>query len=95
MKLLERLEERGDAATVVAAVVRAPEQEVAGTDGSAGAASGAADVVDAVDAVDAVDERWGAGMLAEVAAARGAGIDVVASLRAAVTRLEAEARVGE
>ncbi|RUQ07679.1 MazG family protein [Curtobacterium sp. HSID17257] len=95
VKLLERLEERGDAATVVTAVVRAPEQEAAGPDGSAGAASRAADVVDRVDAVDAVDERWGAGMLAEVAAAREAGIDVVASLRVAVTRLEAEARVGE
>ncbi|QCR42764.1 nucleoside triphosphate pyrophosphohydrolase [Curtobacterium sp. SGAir0471] len=87
VKLLERLEERGDAATVVAAVVRAQEQAGAGAsaDGSAGASASG----------DVVDERWGAGMLAEVAAAREAGIDVVASLRAAVTRLEAEARVGE
>ncbi|WIE76345.1 MazG family protein [Curtobacterium sp. MCSS17_007] len=89
VKLLERLEERGDAATVVAAVVRAPEQAVVDADVSADVgASGAA-------GADAVDERWGAGMLAEVAAAREAGVDVVASLRAAVTRLEAEARVGE
>jgi MazG family protein len=84
-KLLERLEERGDVAAVVAAVVRAPEQAVEGTGASAGASG----------STDAVDERWGAGVLAEVAAARQAGIDVVASLRAAVTRLEAEARVGD
>ncbi|MDM7887203.1 MazG family protein [Curtobacterium sp. RHCJP20] len=88
VKLLERLEERGDAAAVVAAVVRAPEQASTGADGADGAAS-------ASGSGDVVDDRWGAGMLAEVAAAREAGIDVVASLRAAVTRLEAEARVGE
>lgn len=91
VKLLERLEERGDAAAVIAAVVRAPEQASAGADGADGA-DGAAS---ASGSGDVVDERWGAGMLAEVAAAREAGIDLVASLRAAVTRLEAEARVGE
>ncbi len=91
VKLLERLEGRGDAAAVIAAVVRAPEQASAGADGADGA-DGAAS---ASGSGDVVDERWGAGMLAEVAAAREAGIDVVASLRAAVTRLEAEARVGE
>jgi len=77
VKLLERLEERGDAATVVAAVTSA----AAPAEGSR--------------SEGAVDDRWGAGMLAEVAAAREAGIDVVASLRDAVSRLEAGARVGE
>ncbi len=89
VKLLERLEERGDAATVVAAAVRASGREIGKTGGSA-------DVGTVRSAgANAVDERWGARMLAEVAAAREAGVDVVASLRAAVTRLEAEARVGE
>ncbi|PZF56758.1 nucleoside triphosphate pyrophosphohydrolase [Curtobacterium sp. MCSS17_008] len=76
VKLLERLEERGDAATVVAATSAAAAADGSGSEG-------------------AVDERWGAGMLTEVAAAREVGIDVAASLRAAVSRLEAEARVGE
>lgn len=80
VKLLERLEERGDAATVVAAVTSSGTSDAAPADGSG--------------SEGAVDERWGARMLAEVAAAREAGIDVVASLRAAVSRLEAEARVG-
>ena len=35
VKLLERLEERGDAATVVAAAVRASGREIGKTDGSA------------------------------------------------------------
>jgi len=76
VKLLERLEERGDADAVVTAA----------TSSAASVGGGSSDVV---------DERWGTGMLAEVAAAREAGIDVVASLRVAVSRLEAEARAGE
>jgi MazG family protein len=71
VKLLERLEERGDAATVLAAV--------AGSAGRQGA----------------VDAAWGARLLAEVASAHAAGIDPVASLRSAVTRLEDEARAAE
>jgi MazG family protein len=67
VKLLERLEERGDADTVVAAVV--------GSDGA--------------------DAEWGTGMLAAIASARGAGIDPVESLRAAVRRLESEGRAAD
>jgi nucleoside triphosphate diphosphatase len=84
-KLLERLEERGDADDVVAAVV-AGTGTVIGTPSSATgrAATGGA-----------LDEAWGAAVLASVASARAEGIDPVASLRAAVVRLEAAARVGE
>ncbi len=131
VKLLERLEERGDAATVLAAVVgldgrrgasgRAGAAGAAGGAQGAGAAGGAevagvagtteglgssdgADVVDVDGAAgvadgaagsEGVDPTWGAGLLAEVAAAREAGIDPIASLRAAVIRLEREARAGE
>lgn len=72
VKLLERLEERGDADAVVASVV-------SGTPAASGA----------------VDPAWGATVLASVAAARTAGIDPVASLRAAVAELEAAGRRGE
>lgn len=72
VKLLERLDERGDAGAVV---------ERVGAGGSA--------------ARPGVDERWGTEMLARVAAARAAGVDPVAGLRAAVARLEAVGREGE
>lgn len=78
VKLLERLEERGDADTVVAAVVGA-----AGADaGSAGAGVGSA----------GVDDAWGVSMLGQLAAARRDGIDPIESLRAAVRALETEGR---
>lgn len=72
VKLLERLEERGDADSAVASVV-----------------SGAS------TPVGAVDPSWGAAALASVAAARQAGIDPIASLRAAVAALEAAGRAGD
>jgi len=94
VKLLERLEERGDADAVVAAVVTG-----ASSASGAAASAGAADVVDgAADGSatpGAVDRSWGAALLASVAGARSAGIDPVASLRAAVADLEAAGRVGE
>ncbi|RDI02207.1 XTP/dITP diphosphohydrolase [Curtobacterium sp. AG1037] len=72
VKLLERLDERGDAGAVV---------ERVGAGGSA--------------AHPGADERWGIEMLAQVAAARAAGVDPVAGLRAAVARLEEVGREGE
>jgi len=78
VKLLERLEERGDEDAVLASV--APQ----GPEARRPSAT--------VDRPDGVDAEWGAALLADVAAARGAGVDPVASLRAAVSRLEAEAR---
>lgn len=93
VKLLERLEERGDVGAVVASVVGAVpvglEARVV-PDGSghvAGVAGG--------DGAGAVDPEWGVAVLGELAAARGAGIDPIASLRAAVVRLEEAARAGE
>jgi ATP diphosphatase len=87
VKLLERLEDRGDADTVVAAVV-----------GSAGAGARGLRSGDAVAAGDGddvapqPDVAWGVGMLASVAAARRSGVDPIASLRAAAALLEAEGR---
>jgi ATP diphosphatase len=79
VKLLERLEERGDLHAAVASV----------TDGSV-----LEQVGDAVPEPfgSRVDAAWGAGMLAEVSVVHEQGIDPVASLRAAVTLLEAAAR---
>lgn len=94
VKLLERLEDRGDADTVVAAVV--------GSAGSAGAGAAAERVerVEGVGGADAgrvgsADVAWGVGMLASVAEARRAGVDPIASLRAAAAMLEAEGRVAD
>lgn len=91
VKLLERLEDRGDADTVVAAVV-----------GSAGdgAAAERVERVEGVGGADAgrvgsADVAWGVGMLASVAEARCAGVDPIASLRAAAAMLEAEGRVAD
>ncbi|MBF4583923.1 MazG family protein [Curtobacterium sp. VKM Ac-2865] len=81
VKLLERLEERGDADTVVAAVV-----------GSAGAGAGDGD---ADGGGPRADVAWGVGMLASVAEARRSGIDPIASLRAAAAMLEAEGRAAD
>ncbi|SDQ33408.1 XTP/dITP diphosphohydrolase [Curtobacterium sp. UNCCL20] len=120
VKLLERLEERGDADTVVASVTSGASSasgaaegtgaavgtgaaEVTGAAERAGAAAGtaevdgagAADGADAADGAGTADPRWGAAMLAEVAAARVGGIDPIASLRAAVANLEAAGRAGD
>ncbi|MBT2501360.1 MazG nucleotide pyrophosphohydrolase domain-containing protein [Curtobacterium sp. ISL-83] len=104
VKLLERLEERGDVDAVVASATASvgarhadfdpdPDPDaVADPDAAAhavvasGASSGGADVVDGV---------WGAAVLAQIAAARGSGIDPIASLRAAVAALEAAGRAAE
>ncbi|MFJ3385164.1 MULTISPECIES: MazG family protein [unclassified Curtobacterium] len=84
VKLLERLEERGDADTVVASVV-----------GLAG--GGAVHGAPYDEASDSTSDgtpgvAWGVAMLASVAAAERDGIDPVESLRAAVRLLEAEGR---
>lgn len=91
VKLLERLEERGDADPVVAAVV-----------GSAGAGAGAAPRDGDGDGDGGglrggprADVAWGVGMLASVAEARRSGIDPIASLRAAAAMLEAEGRAAD
>jgi MazG family protein len=83
VKLLERLEERGDAATVVATVVTDVQDDVVASGGPVTRDAGSG----------AVDRSWGAALLASVADARDAGIDPIASLRAAVTDLEAAGRV--
>jgi nucleoside triphosphate diphosphatase len=87
VKLLERLEERGDAATVVASVVADVQGDVVASDGpDAGAADAGSGTV---------DRSWGAALLASVAAARDAGVDPIASLRAAVADLETAGRTGD
>ena len=85
MKLLERLEERGDAATVVATVVADVQDDVVASDGPLAGDAGSG----------VVDRSWGAALLASVAAARDAGIDPIASLRAAVSDLEAAGRADD
>jgi nucleoside triphosphate diphosphatase len=87
VKLLERLEERGDAATVVASVVADVQGDVVASDGPDAGADGAGS--------GAVDRSWGAALLASVAAARDAGVDPIASLRAAVADLETAGRTGD
>ncbi|WP_260855917.1 MazG family protein [Curtobacterium sp. 9128] len=79
VKLLERLEERGDADTVVASVT-----------GSA-AAPGARAGSDTTDP----ETAWGLAVLGSVAGALADGIDPVAGLRAAVARLESAGRAVE
>ena len=81
VKLLERLEERGDVDTVVAVVV-----------GSAGAGAGDAP---GHGGGPRADVGWGVEMLASVAEARRSGVDPVASLRAAAAMLEAEGRAAD
>lgn len=77
VKLLERLEARGDTAALVA---------------SLGSGSGGEGCPGAIGGAGRVDLGWGIDALRAVAGARGDGIDPVASLRAAVTALEAEGR---
>ncbi|WP_267420507.1 MULTISPECIES: MazG family protein [unclassified Curtobacterium] len=92
VKLLERLEERGDADTVVAAVVGSvASARSAGPAGPAGSAGAGA----AVGSVESADVAWGVGMLASVAEARRSGVDPIASLRAAAAMLEAEGRAAD
>jgi uncharacterized protein YabN with tetrapyrrole methylase and pyrophosphatase domain len=90
VKLLERLEERGDADAVVASVVGAGRE-------ARGASPTPAAVGDtgATGETGAVDAAWGRAVLGEVAAAAQRGIDPVASLRAAVSALEAAGRAVE
>jgi ATP diphosphatase len=103
VKLLERLEDRGDADAVVAAVVGS-----VGAGAAAGrvvpAGAGAGDAVGAGEGVvpndgDAVapraDVAWGVRMLASVAEARRSGVDPIGSLRAAASMLEAEGRAAD
>ncbi|NII40632.1 XTP/dITP diphosphohydrolase [Curtobacterium flaccumfaciens] len=93
VKLFERLEERGDLHAAVASVTDGSVVEQVGMlDGAAAPAEGAA-VQQPFGS--RVDVAWGAGMLAEVAVVHEQGIDPVASLRAAVTLLEAAARQAE
>lgn len=96
VKLLERLEERGDADAVVASATSGA-STASGASSASGAAdgTGAADGSAAADGSGIADPQWGAAMLAEVAAARGGGIDPIASLRAAVANLEAAGRARE
>ncbi|MBT1546131.1 MazG family protein [Curtobacterium aurantiacum] len=89
VKLLERLEERGDADVVVASVVGA------GSGGGGREARGASSAPAADDGVGAVDPVWGRAVLGEVAAAARRGVDPVASLRAAVSALEEAGRAAE
>ncbi|WIE79831.1 MazG family protein [Curtobacterium sp. MCSS17_016] len=104
VKLLERLEERGDADAVVASVVGAGAEAEAGAGAGFGAGSGsgvgleargASAAPAADDGVGAVDAEWGRAVLGEVAAAAGRGVDPVASLRAAVAALEEAGRAVE
>ncbi|WP_412872702.1 MazG family protein [Curtobacterium flaccumfaciens] len=90
VKLLERLEERGDADAVVASVVGVGVGSGAGLEARGASAAPAAD-----DGVGTVDAEWGRAVLGEVAAAAGRGVDPVASLRAAVSALEEAGRAVE
>jgi ATP diphosphatase len=94
VKLLERLEERGDADAVVASVVEAGSG--AGLEDRAVSAASAASAAPAADdGVGTVDAEWGRAVLGEVAAAARRGVDPVASLRAAVSALEQAGRAVE
>jgi ATP diphosphatase len=86
VKLLERLEERGDADAAVASVVGSG----VGLEARGPSAAPAAD-----DGVGTVDAEWGRAVLGEVAAAARRGVDPVASLRAAVSALEEAGRAVE
>ncbi len=88
VKLLERLEERGDADAVVASVVGAGSG--VGPEARGASAAPAAD-----DGAGTVDAEWGRAVLGEVAAAARRGVDPVASLRAAVSALEEAGRAVE
>jgi NTP pyrophosphatase (non-canonical NTP hydrolase) len=90
VKLLERLEERGDADTVVAAVVGS-----AGAGAVAAPRDGDGDGDGDADGGPRADVAWGVGMLASVAEARRSGVDPIASLRAAAAMLEAEGRAAD
>lgn len=100
VKLLERLEERGDADAVVASVVGAGAGAGAGSGSGVGSgvgleARGASAAPAADDGVGTVDAEWGRVVLGEVAAAARRGVDPVASLRAAVSALEEAGRAVE
>ncbi|WP_434770284.1 MazG family protein [Curtobacterium flaccumfaciens] len=93
VKLLERLEERGDADAVVASVVGAGSG--VGLEARGAFAASAASDAPADDGVGTVDAEWGRAVLGEVAAAARRGVDPVASLRAAVSALEEAGRAAE
>jgi len=93
VKLLERLEERGDADAVVASVVGAGSG--VGLEARGAFAASAASDAPADDGVGTVDAEWGRAVLGEVAAAARRGVDPVASLRAAVSALEESGRAVE
>lgn len=97
VKLFERLEERGDLHAAVASVADGSVVEQVGVDVGldVGSAGPVADGMVQQPFGSRVDAAWGAGMLAEVAVVHEQGIDPVASLRAAVTLLEAAARQAE
>lgn len=97
VKLFERLEERGDLHAAVASVADGSVVEQVGADVGVdvGSAGPVADGMVQQPFGSRVDVAWGAGMLAEVAVVHEQGIDPVASLRAAVTLLEAAARQAE
>ncbi|WP_181435601.1 MazG family protein [Curtobacterium sp. MCPF17_051] len=98
VKLLERLEERGDADAVVASVVGAGAGAGSGSGVGSGVgleARGASAAPAADDGVGTVDAEWGRAVLGEVAAAARRGVDPVASLRAAVSALEEAGRAVE
>ncbi|PYY64284.1 nucleoside triphosphate pyrophosphohydrolase [Curtobacterium sp. MCPF17_003] len=96
VKLLERLEERGDADAVVASVVGAGAGSGSGVGSGVGLeARGASAAPAADDGVGTVDAEWGRAVLGEVAAAARRGVDPVASLRAAVSALEEAGRAVE
>ncbi|MFS0729563.1 MazG family protein [Curtobacterium sp. 1P10AnD] len=91
VKLLERLEERVDAGALVASLGAHVDDE-----GGVGASWSEDDVVSVptgtIAGAGRVDRGWGIDALRAVAGARADGIDPIASLRAAVTALEAEGR---
>ncbi|OIH93970.1 MULTISPECIES: MazG family protein [unclassified Curtobacterium] len=98
VKLLERLDERGDADAVVASVASAASAPSAPSVASVAPVGrkvrGASTPPVASDA-GAVDTAWGSAVLGQVASAVRDGIDPVASLRAAVTALEEAGRRSE
>lgn len=97
VKLLERLEERGDLHAAVASVTDGTVLDRVDLDADLGAeveasGGGTAAAAGGTSTGSRVDAAWGAGMLAEVAVAHEEGIDPVASLRAAVAMLEVAGR---
>ncbi len=95
VKLLERLEARGDADALVASLRDGSEPASPQSSPGRSTPSVPPTTEQRTAGAGRVDTAWGIDALRAVASARADGIDPVASLRAAVAALEAEGRAAE